>query len=182
MVILTFLAISKLINPLKEVKAVSKMKCEDLLSFITEKWEAFQKAEYHSFNEFIDENGKPRRGVLKHAGVYVIYEGDKPIYVGSAGKGKRDLRCRIKDLFKDYRGKKGERKYYHTLTRKLLTKYKRFKSLKEVQTFYFNDCRLKILEIETLRKSRLMEAVLINLLEPKPRYNDEIEVEMRTKG
>jgi len=158
------------------------MKCEELLNFIIKKWEEFQKAEYHLFNEFVDENGKPKKGVLKHVGVYVVYEGDKPIYVGSAGKGKHVLRYRLGDLFSDYRGKKGERKYYHTLTRKLLTKYKRFNSLEEVQSFYFKECRLKILEIETLKESRLMEAVLINLLEPKPIYNNEIEVEIGMKG
>jgi len=64
----------------------------------------------------------------------VVYEGDEPIYVGSAGNGKRVLRYRIGDLFRDYGGKEGERKYYHTLTRKLLRgKHKLFNSLKEVQ-------------------------------------------------
>ncbi len=149
------------------------MKFEDLLNLIKEKWEAFQKAEYHLFNEFVDENGKPRKGVLKHIGVYVVYEGDKPIYVGSAGKGKHVLRYRIGDLFSDYRGEKGERKYYHTLTSKLLTKHKRFNSLKEIQSFYFKECKLKILETETLCEARLMEAFLINML--KPRYNSETE-------
>jgi len=158
------------------------MKCAELLNFIIKKWEEFQKAEYHLFNEFVDENGKPKKGVLKHVGVYVVYEGDNPIYVGSAGKGKHVLRYRIGDLFSDCRGKKGERKYYHTLTRKLLTKYKRFNSLKEVQSFYFKECRLKILKTETISEARLMEAVLINLLEPKPRYNSEIEVEKGMKG
>jgi len=158
------------------------MNYEDLLSFIREKWEAFQKSGYHLFSEFVDENGKPKKGVLEHGGVYVVYEGDEPIYVGSAGKGKHVLRYRIGDLFSDYRGKGGERKYYHTLTRKLLTKHKRFNSLKEVQAFYFNKCRLKILEIEPISRAKLMEAVLINILEPKPRYNNEIEVEIEAKG
>jgi len=84
------------------------MKCEDLLTFIREKCEAFQKVEYHSFNEFVDGDGKPKKGVLKHIGVYVVYEGDKPIYVGSAGKGEHVLRYRIGDLFSDYTGKNGE--------------------------------------------------------------------------
>ena len=149
------------------------MRLEELLSLIREKWEEFSKAELHSFSEFVNENGKPKRGVLNYGGVYVVYEGGEPIYVASAGKGKRVLRYRIGDLFKDY-GEKGERKYYHTLTRKLLKgKHKRFNSLKEAQKFYFEKCRLKILKIEPISKAVLMEAVLINLLEP--RYNKEIE-------
>jgi len=45
--------------------------------------------------------------------------------------------------------------------------------LEEVQNFYIEKCRLKILQIEPIRKAVLMEAVLINLLEPK--YNRETE-------
>jgi len=151
-----------------------KIKLEELLNFVREKYEEFSKAPFHSFSEFVDENGKPRRGVLNYGGVYVVYEGDDPIYVGSAGKGKHVLRYRLGDLFSDYRGKQGERKYYHTLTKKLLEgEYKRFNTLEEVQKFYIEKCRLKILQIEPIRKAVLMEAVLINLKEPK--YNKETE-------
>jgi hypothetical protein len=38
----------------------------------------------------------------------VIYEGNKPIYVGSAGKGRHTLRYRIGDLFSDYQKDRGE--------------------------------------------------------------------------
>ncbi len=150
------------------------MRCEDLLSFIKEKWEEFQKGEYYSFKDFVDENGKLRKDVLKHGGVYVVYEGEKPIYVGSAGKGKHVLRYRIGDLFSDYSGKEGERRYYHTLTRKLLKgKHKRFNSLEEVRSFYLEKCKVKILEVEPISKAKLMEAFLIDLL--KPKYNSETE-------
>ena len=84
------------------------MRLEELLSLIREKWEEFSKAELHSFSEFVNENGKPKRGVLNYGGVYVVYEGGEPIYVGSAGKGKRVLRYRIGDLFKDYGEKRGK--------------------------------------------------------------------------
>jgi hypothetical protein len=79
MVILTFLAISKLINPLKEVKAVSKMKREDLLSFITEKWEAFQKAEAIPINqlrelekEYVVVLAKPSHFTIAHEIAHAI--------------------------------------------------------------------------------------------------------------
>jgi len=66
------------------------------------------------------------------------------------------------------------RRYYHTLTRKLLIgKHRRFRSLEEVRSFYLRECELKILKTETLSEARLMEAVLINLL--KPTYNSETE-------
>ena len=64
------------------------MRLEELLSLIREKWEEFSKAELHSFSEFVNENGKPKRGVLNYGGVYMVYEGDEPIYVGSVGNGK----------------------------------------------------------------------------------------------
>jgi len=157
-----------------EEKRMDKIKLEELLSFIREKYEEFSKAAFHSFSEFVNENGKLRRGVLNYGGVYVVYEGDEPSYVGSAGRGRRVLRDRLGDLFSDYRGKQGEKKYYHTLTRKLLRgKHKRFNTLEEVQKFYIEKCRLKILQIESISKAVLMEAVLINLLEP--RYNRETE-------
>lgn len=53
-----------------------------------EKWDKFQTSELHSFSEFVDSEGKPLKNILKHSGVYIVYEDDEPVYVGSAGKGK----------------------------------------------------------------------------------------------
>ena len=69
--------------------------CDDLLTFIKEKCEEFQQSKYCSFEEFVDDRYKTRKGVLEHPGVYVIYEGNSPIYAGSAGRGKHSLRFRI---------------------------------------------------------------------------------------
>ena len=110
---------------------------------------------------------KPKRGVLKYGEVYTIYEGDRPIYVGSAGKGKHTLRYRFGDLFSEYRGNAGEKKYYHTLTRKLLLHYKRFNSLEEIRNFYFRKCSVRVLRIDSVTKRKVMENVLIQLLEPR---------------
>ncbi|MEM2507339.1 MAG: hypothetical protein QXF61_09885, partial [Nitrososphaeria archaeon] len=73
------------------------------------------------FREFIDEKSwRIRKGVLNFPGAYIIFEGNEPIYVGSAGKGRHPLKYRINDLFKLY-GKTGERKYYHTLKKTVRT-------------------------------------------------------------
>jgi hypothetical protein len=136
-----------------------------LFKLIEEKVEEFQHSEFHSFREFIDERYRPKKGVLQFCGVYVIYEGDKPIYVGSAGKGRHTLRYRIGDLFSDYQSKTGERGYYHTLTRKLL-KRKNFNRLEDVRNFYITKCRLRIVKTDTIRQARVIEAALIEILNP----------------
>ena len=143
---------------------------ESILVFIRKKMEDFQSSKLYSFEEFVDEEYRPKKGVLQYCGAYVIYEGDEPIYVGSAGKGKHYLRYRIGDLFCDYKSKTGERKYYHTLTRKLLHKYKRFSSLDEVRDFYMTKCKVRIIKTDTIRQARIIEAILIYTL--NPRYND----------
>lgn len=141
-----------------------------ILVFIKRKLEDFQSSKLYSFEEFVDEEYRSKKGVLQYCGAYVIYEGDEPIYVGSAGKGKHHLRYRIRDLFYDYKSKTGERKYYHTLTRKLLHKYKRFNSLDEVRDFYMTKCKIRIIKTDTIRQARIIEAILIYTL--NPRYND----------
>ena len=143
---------------------------ESILEFIKRKIEDFQCSELHSFKEFINEEYRLKKGILQYCGAYVIYEGNKPIYVGSAGKGKHYLRYRVGDLFHVFKSKAGEIKYYHTLTRKLLHKYKRFNSLDEVREFYLSKCRIRIIKTDTIREARIIEAILICLLNPC--YND----------
>lgn len=152
------------------------LKIEELLAFIKAKFEEFEGAPYFSFADFLYEDGswrKPPKHKLDFGGVYVIYEQGKPIYVGSAGKGKHTLRYRLGDLFHDYKGQKeGERRYYHTLTRKLLKgELKRFNSLDEVRHFFFDKCSIRILRIDSVSQAKVMESVLIELL--KPMYNSE---------
>jgi len=159
------------------------LKSEELFAFIKAKLEEFEKAERFSFGDFLYENGKPRkppRRDLKFNGVYVVYEGENPIYVGSTGGGKKrrhTLHDRLRDLFYDYKGAtEGQRRYYHTLTRKLLKgKNKRFNSLDEVRRFLFNKCKVRVLRIDSISLAKVMESVLIALLEPW--YNSETQAE-----
>ncbi|MEM2950626.1 MAG: hypothetical protein QXV52_05995 [Nitrososphaeria archaeon] len=146
----------------------SERKIDNLLKIIRSKLLEYQKSESYDFREFIDEKSwRIRKGVLNFPGAYVVFEENEPIYVGSAGKGKHLLKYRIQDLFHDYRAKNEERKYYHTLTSKLL-KY-RFNSLNEIRNFYIKKCRIKIVETETVTQARIIETILIELL--KPRFN-----------
>lgn len=163
------------------------MKSEELFAFIKAKLEEFEKAERFPFGDFLYENGKPRRPPkrdLNFSGVYVVYEGENPIYVGSTGGGKwrrRTLRDRLRDMFRDRKGRKeGQREYYHTVTKKLLEgEFKRFNSLDEVRRFLFNECSVRVLRIDSIGLAKVMESVLIVLLEPKPRYNSETQAENR---
>jgi len=159
------------------------LKSEELFAFIKDKLEEFEKAERFPFGDFLYENGKPRkppRRDLKFNGVYVVYEGEKPIYVGSTGGGKRrrhTLRDRLRDMFYDRKGRKeGQREYYHTVTKKLLEgKFKRFNSLDEVRRFLFNKCKVRVLRIDSVSRAKVMESVLIEML--KPIYNSETQAE-----
>jgi hypothetical protein len=96
-----------------------ELELQSLLQLIKEKIEEIQHLNFHSFKELLDEKYRPKKGVLNFCGVYIIYEDNKPIYVGAAGNGRHFLRYSIGDLFADYKTKTGEIKYYHTLTRKL---------------------------------------------------------------
>ena len=89
---------------------------------------------------------EPKIKELRSAGVYLIYEDNKIIYVGSAGK-KHTLRNRIGDLF-TYRPNSVQSKgTNHNLTYKLMCKekYKRFDGIKGVRKFYFR-CRFKFIQ------------------------------------
>lgn len=117
---------------------------------------------------------EPKIKELRSAGVYLIYEDNKVIYVGSAGK-KHTLRNRIGDLF-TYRPNNVQSKgTNHNLTYKLMHKerYKRFDSIEEVRQFYFR-CRFKFIQTEGDAEAHAVESTLIMLLTPK--YNNESAV------
>jgi len=155
------------------------LRSDELLAFIKAKLREFQKTERFPFGDFLYENGKPRkppRRDLNFSGVYVVYEGERPIYVGSTGGGKRrrrTLRDRLRDMFYDRKGRKeGQREYYHTVTKKLLKgELKRFNSLDEVRRFLFNECSVRVLRIDSISQAKVMESILIEML--KPKYNSE---------
>ena len=117
---------------------------------------------------------EPKIKELRSAGVYLIYEDNKIIYVGSAGK-KHTLRNRIGDLF-TYRPNSVQSKgTNHNLTYKLMykEKYKRFDGIKGVRKFYFR-CRFKFIQTKGDAEAHSVESTLIMLLTPK--YNNESAV------
>jgi hypothetical protein len=95
------------------------MELDEIVNFLRAKFSEFQIAEKRSFKDLVkwESNFRGRRGILEYPGCYVIYEGEKPVYVGSAGKGRHVLKYRIGDLF-FYTPGSG---YKHTLTMKLIT-------------------------------------------------------------
>jgi hypothetical protein len=144
---------------------MSNINLNSVINLIKKKVKEFQNSECLNFKDFIKSNWRPKLKLLEHAGTYVIYENGKVIYVGSAGKGRHFLKFRIADLF--YKGE--ENQFKHTLTEKLLKKINRFKNIQEVRDFYLNSCSLKIIKTETVKEAKLLEEVLIYLLNPK--YN-----------
>jgi len=146
------------------------MNLDEIIELLKAKFSEFQSAEKRSFRDFVkyESNFRGRKGVLEYPGCYVIYEGDEPIYVGSAGKGTHVLKYRMGDLF-SYTPRSG---YHHTLTRKLIThkKYKRFKNIDEVREFYLNECSVKIIRTNNKQEAQLVESALVLHLNPK--YNE----------
>jgi len=140
---------------------------KQVLAYVTRKVKEFQDAPQQNLRTIIKPNWRARTDVLRSPGVYVIYSEGKTIYVGMAGKGKHTLNYRIGNLF-SYSAK-GNRRFHHTLTKKLLTKFRIFGTIDDVRKFY-QSCKLKTVETETFQQARTLEAVLIELL--KPKYND----------
>jgi len=139
--------------------------------FIKPKIKEFQRSKKINLKNIII-NNRVKGHELETPGCYVIYEYGKtrPIYIGSAGKGKHYLKYRIGDLF-SY-SQKSKDPFYHTLTKKLImpNKIGRYKDIEELQEFYKEKCYLKIIETKTVREARILEDILIEIL--KPQYND----------
>lgn len=141
---------------------------DGVLRFVKQKRAELERSPSLFFDDYVDEKGNVRKGKLECKGTYVIYESDKPIYVGSAGKGKHTLRYRISDLF-SYSPRAKRNPYYHNLTRKLL-KEGRFKDRFAVWSFYREFCSFKVIKTENMDEARLLEQVFI-ILYHHPQYN-----------
>lgn len=139
---------------------------EKMLSFLREKVEEFERAQMQNFREHI--NMKTWRAIRSHLldqpGVYVIYDGDRIIYVGATEKEGRFIRYSIGDLFY-YRPPPSER-FKHSLTRKLIEKYRCFTNIQEVRDYYIQRCSFKVVGTPTSRDAKLLEAALTRLLKP----------------
>jgi hypothetical protein len=146
------------------------MNLNEVIELIREKWVEFNDAQSSNFKDFLKDNlTTPKRGLLEFIGVYVVYEGSTPIYIGSAGKGKHPLKYRIADLFA-YAPKSKRSPYYHTMTKKLVEKYKMFKSI-EVRKHYVENCSFKYIKTDSIDQARMLEQAFIILL-GHPKYNE----------
>jgi hypothetical protein len=147
---------------------------DEVTELIREKWIEFKHSRRLDFKDFIKQDTwGPVSGQLEFKGVYVVFEDDNPIYVGSAGKGNHVLKYRIGDLFGYSPGAKTN-PFYHTLTRKLVRKRGNVKDLKQalddVRRFYLENCSFKAVETDTIDQARMLEQVFIILL-GHPKYN-----------
>lgn len=155
------------------------MNVSEVIELIKDKWIELINSKSLRFKDFVKDNWGPKRGLLEFIGVYVIYEGDTPIYVGYAGKGEHVLKCRIADLFNyspGYSGKE-KHKFYHTLTRKLVEEHKHAQrglsleqALDDVRKFYLMSCSFKVAKTDTIDQARMLEQVFILLIK-HPKYN-----------
>lgn len=121
-----------------------------------------------NFNKIIKENWRARPGVAEYPGVYIIYKGNKIIYIGSAGKGNHVLRFRIGDLFFYSESPRTDYRFHHYLSRKLIEKGE-FKTIGDLRNFYLNKCKIKLIETESIKEARAIEYILIAIFQPK--YN-----------
>lgn len=131
----------------------------------------FEKSPRYNFRDILKDNWRVKKGFFENPGVYAIYEkGGGLIYIGSAGKGKHYLRYRLGDLF-IYNPQYKDIKFTHSLTQKLILKIKRFKGIDNIRKHFVNKCYFKVVETGTVREARIVESILIELL--NPRYNSE---------
>lgn len=150
------------------------MNVAELVEIIKEKCVELNNSKHLDFKDFVKlDNWGPKPRLLEFIGVYVVFEGNTPIYVGSAGKGKHVLKFRIADLF-SYSPKSKTNKFYHTLTSKLVQKQSRLKGLEraldDVRKFYLENCSFKVVRTDTIDQARMLEHVFILLLN-HPKYN-----------
>jgi len=178
------------------------MNVDSITEIIEEKWLELGNSKHLKFNDYLEkrisrkgrEGWRTKRGLLDHIGVYVVYEGDKPIYVGSSGKGNNRLKHRIADIFgytSGYKGREAD-KFYHTLTKKLvLEKIPEGLSLKtastnfvnaqakksileqaldSVRNFYLEKCSFRVVMTDNIDQARMLEQVFLLLLN-HPEYN-----------
>ena len=132
---------------------------------------AFEKSPKYNFGDVLKKNWKVKPGCFEAPGVYAIYEkGKELIYIGSAGKGGHYLKYRLGDLFA-YNPRSKDMKFKHTLPYKLLEKIERFNNIDKLRNHFVNKCNFKVVETRTVREARIVESILIELLNPK--YNSE---------
>src|SRR4030043_143942 len=141
------------------------MDVDDATSFIKEKWRMLENSEKLLFKDFIQKNWRAKNiDYLNDPGVYVVYEGDIAVYVGSAGKGKHFIRYRIGDLF-GYRPR-AKKPFYHTLTMKLLKERNGSEDLSNVSRLVddarghlMKTCSFKVIRTDNVRQARMLEYV-----------------------
>ena len=155
------------------------MNIDQVVEIIQQKWYELQKSNNLNFRDYLNDNWRPKHGRLEFQGVYVVYKGKAPIYVGSAGKGTHVLKWRISDMFYCPNAKKN--KFYHTLTRKLVEKHLSEEhgvshaveeAVNAVRTFYLRKCSFKVARTENMDEARMLEQAFILALE-HPEYNSE---------
>lgn len=178
------------------------MNISGVAKLIEEKWLELGNSENLKFSDYLEkrisltgrEGWRAKRGLLDYVGVYVAYEAEKPLYVGSSGKGDHRLKHRIADIFGYTSGYQGTEKgkFYHTLTMKLVSeqipeglslkdastnfvnanpeKTMLQHALESVRNFYLSKCSFKIVITENIDQARMLEQVFILLLN-HPKYN-----------
>lgn len=143
------------------------------LGYFTQKYEELSNSKELKFINFVSVDPRIKvGGVPEKPGVYIIYERGKPIYVGSSGKGKANLRTRFHDLFYFNPNPKSKDPWNHTLSFKLMDSKKigRFETIDQLREFYFTKCTFKFIEMRNVREAKVLEDLMI--LKLNPLYND----------
>lgn len=164
------------------LESYSEFRSDDMrniLDYVRTKLGEYERSRSYRISDVLDlvllektpKRFKVRLELFRSPGVYVISENDTAIYVGMTGKNKRTLNDRINDLFfYSPNNPKVTNRYHHMITGKLILKEQRFKNITEVTDYYLSSCSLKVVPTETFAQARTIEAILIELLQP--RYND----------
>lgn len=145
-------------------------KLETIVKAVREWLRTLDEQPLHKFGDYVTGNGRPKRGDdFAFPGVYVLYEGEKVIYVGSAGKGRHHLKFRLADLFYFSSNVNLKDRFKHYLSKKLIEKYHRFDNIDSLRDYYYTKCKFRVIQTPDIQDARIIEAILIKIL--KPEYN-----------
>ena len=139
------------------------------LEYFAQKYKKLINSKEREFKDFVSVDPRIKiKGVPEEPGVYIVYERGRPVYVGSSGRGKANLRTRFHDLFYFNPNPESKDPWNHTLSHKLMDPQKigRFKTIDKLREFYFTKCTFRFIVMKNVREAKVLEDILILRLSP----------------
>lgn len=111
------------------------------LEYFAQKYGELINSKEREYKDFVSVDPRIKiKGVPQEPGVYIVYERGRPVYVGSSGRGKANLRTRFHDSFYFNQNPESKDPWNHTLSHKLMDPQRigRFKTIDKLRDAAFN--------------------------------------------